>query len=348
MVMVLGAVLAGCGTAPDTTPAGGGGAGGITSGTAGAGTGGRSGAGGQVGPTPAPAGASEACAAYVKATCGRRDACSAGKGNGLEYGSAMNCETRELPKCMASLSAAGTSKTVAALMACTAAIPQQSCSNYFDNVAPAACRPLAGSLADGAACLSSWQCKSTFCALPHGDVCGVCAPRPKAGDSCAQTVCGIGLLCHASTQQCVASVALNAPCDKNAPCAAGLGCVGNTATVKGVCKAEGITVGAACDPKSTSAAGCDKDLGLQCDPVALTCKLIPYADDGQPCGLVAGGTVMCKAGGLCVGGSATTAGVCKTPVKDGQACNVSAGPPCATPAKCVRGVCVYGDPAVCK
>jgi hypothetical protein len=298
-------------------------------------------------PPPVPTGGMEACTAFVKATCAKRDSCSANMGTTIIFGSATICEARELPKCLATLTARGTNKTPALLATCTASLPQQPCSEYFDNVLTVACTPIAGTLLDGAVCLSSWQCKSTFCSLPHGDVCGVCAPRPKAGDSCTQNVCGTGLLCHMSTMTCTVTVASGGACDKNHPCAAGFACVGNTATVQGACKREGITVGTACDPKSITVPGCDKDAGLFCDPVGLQCKAIATAMDGQPCGTVNGGQVLCKAGGLCVGATALQPGTCKAPVADGAACNDVSGPPCLSPAKCVQGTCRMPDAAAC-
>jgi hypothetical protein len=313
---------------------------------------GNAGAGGGVTQTPPPqalpAGGMDACAAFVKATCAKRDSCSANGGTALMYGDAATCQSRELPKCLATLTAGGTSKTPALLMACTSSLAQQTCVDYFDNVLTAACTPKPGTSANGAACISSWQCASAFCSLAHTGVCGVCGPRPTAGASCAQTICGSGLLCHSSTMTCEVAGAAGAACDKTMPCAAGLACVGNTATVKGSCKLEGSMVGVTCDPKSATAPGCNKDVGLYCDAATMKCVAFGTATAGQPCGLVAGKQVLCTAGGLCVGGSATTAGTCSAAAKDAAACSATNGPPCLAPAKCVAGVCALPDPSTCR
>jgi hypothetical protein len=341
-----GASGAASGGAGSTTS---GGAGGTTSGGAGnSGAAGNLGAGGTVPTTPLPSGGMAACAAFVKATCAKRDSCSGGKGTTVLYGGAATCEARELPKCLATLMARGTSKTVATLTACTNSLPQQTCTDYFDNILTTACQPMAGSLANGAACLSSWQCASAFCSLPHADVCGTCAARPKAGDSCAQTICGTGLLCHSSTMTCAAVVGSGAACSKTAPCQAGFACVGNSATTMGTCKPEGTMTGVACDPKSLTLPGCNKDVGLYCDATALACKTFATAADGQPCGLVGGGQTVCTGGGLCVGATATAAGTCKAPVQDSAACNATTGPPCIAPAKCVGGACRSPDAVACQ
>jgi hypothetical protein len=289
----------------------------------------------------------DACTAFVKATCMKRDACTANIGTSMIYGGRAECEQHEMPKCLATLTARGTSKTPALLSACTASLAQQSCVDYLDNVLTAACTPKAGSLANGAPCLSSWQCATTFCSLPHGDVCGACAPRPTVGSSCATTVCGSGLQCHSSTMTCEKTVGAGATCDKNNPCAAGFACVGNAAGAQGTCKAEGTTVGTACDPKSVTVPGCDKDAGLYCDATTKQCKTIATAKAGQPCGTVNGAEVMCVDGGLCVGATALQPGTCKAPAADGAACDAVNGPPCINPAKCVGGVCKQPDAAVC-
>jgi hypothetical protein len=320
-----------------------------SAGVGGTSAGGATGAGGGAPYTPpaVPTGGMDACVAFAKATCAKRDACTANKGTTMIYGSTAQCESRELPKCLATLTARGTSKTPALLSACTASIPAQSCGDYLDNVLTAPCRPVAGMLADGSPCLSSWQCGSDFCSLPHADVCGACAPRPKAGDSCADSVCGTGLLCHTSTMTCEKTSADGGACDKNTPCAAGFACVGNGAAVQGVCKAEGRTAGAACDPKSSTLPGCDKDAGLYCDATSKLCAVIGIASDGQPCGTVAGAQVVCTGGGLCAGATLVQSGTCKAPVADGVACNDVTGPPCLSPAKCVRGTCRLPDAATC-
>jgi hypothetical protein len=350
-------VAAGCGAGGGGTGAGGAGGSNNTGGssvggsTAGGGATGTAGSGGVATytPPPVPPGGMDACAAFAKATCAKRDACTTGtvKGTTIIFGGPSQCEARELPKCLATLTARGTNKTPALLSACTASLPQQSCPDYFDNILTTACRPVAGTLANGAPCLSSWQCTSSFCSLPHADVCGVCAARPKAGDPCADSVCGTGLLCHMSTLLCETAVADGGACDKNNPCTSGFACVGNGATAKGVCSAEGRTAGTPCDPKSATLAGCDKNAGLFCDATSMQCKAMASATDGQPCGKVAGVETECVAGALCAGASAIQPGTCKAPVADGVACNAVTGPPCVSPAKCVKAICKLPDAAVC-
>lgn len=115
----------------------------------------------------------------------------------------------------------------------------------------------------------------------------------------------------------------------------------------GTCQTAVNMAGASCDSKAATMPDCDRRLGLFCSRTTNTCVAYTYADDGQPCGVVAGGFAACNAGGLCVLAAGATMGTCKAAVADGQACDDTNGPPCVVPAKCVAGVCTLGNAAAC-
>jgi hypothetical protein len=342
LAVVLAALASACGgstaAGPGTTT------GATTSGTTTAGGGG-AGGGSSVAPT-----ADRACSDAQAARCARLDACTAEHGVAVRYGDPATCEARGKANCLTALAASGTGNTPAAVEACAAATPSESCDDLLMNNPPAACATKAGQAASGTPCAFAAQCQSTYCAVPKGAVCGTCAPVPKAGDSCVATgECGHDLVCPKATEVCVAYGAEKAACDAGTPCAPGLSCVGADAQklIKGVCAADGAKAGAPCDAKHLTAAGCDPNLGLWCDPATNQCAAISFVAHDAPCGaLKAGGYAECTGGATCVIPQGQKEGVCQAPAADGAACDTSAGPGCLQPAKCV--VTGNGTAGTCK
>jgi hypothetical protein len=346
----------------------------ITEGTGGATTG--SGTGGS-GPS-----AAEACADAAKAACAQRDTCSMnGFLNDAAFGSTATCEARSALACPSSLMAKGTAQTPAHLEECVAAYAGYACADFFDNDPPSACTPPAGTQANGAPCGASAQCASTFCATGPFAVCGTCAALPAAGAPClVQADCGRDLACakpQGSTPQtpgtCAAWVPMGGEClAGQSPCAAGLVCVGEevASSTKGKCQPAASAIGAACDLTRKTMASCDANLGLFCVPASATskgvgtCQPIKLAAPGEPCGVLGAapvtGFASCKDGGLCKKASpGDNAGTCVAAAADGMPCDsdVTKGPPCMSPAKCVpasgapmgttSGTCVVPDATKC-
>ncbi len=338
--------------------------------------------------TVTPIAVSNACNDYAAARCTRYDTCTGGTHSIAVYGSVATCESRTSAECVLELVAPETSQTAATVEACAVSIGTQSCADIFDEVPTVACTPTPGSLTTGAACITSSQCASSYCALGPDAVCGSCAAVPQAGAHCASTdECGDrgGLTCAGGV--CIPIGQTGSPCTSAIPCGYGLSCVGTTATTPGTCQAAVSDAGAACDPTGTTAPSCSADLGLTCDPVALTCVPTSYAAAGKPCGDLDGGVGGCAAGACVIeapdagkvvdagvdasdagdGGddaaavdagpapSAPDIGACVAAVTEGTACDVSLGPTCLPPAKCVlsgdggtAGTCTLPSGTTCK
>jgi hypothetical protein len=296
---------------------------------------------GPAGPT-----ATQACEAYARADCARREACSNGFSIRRVYGDLATCQQRLRDACVTSLGARGTAQTPANVTACAAAYPSIACVDLLNGEnLPASCAAQAGAGVSGAVCRYASQCQSGYCAVPTGSSCGVCAARPAAGASCngpgAPAGCGgAGLTCVGETATapgtCVALGARGGLCDLTRPCGAGLSCTPVALTaMRRTCEPAGATVGAACG--GASAAGCDAALGLACNTMSRTCQPIALAAPGAACGLGGdGGFTACAASADCVGYTLMNPrGTCRAAAADGAPCDRVNGPYCRTPASCV-------------
>ena len=319
----------------------------------GSGGGGDSGPLGDAGTSTGDAGtAAQACADSARARCQRYDACSNGLYVSIHWGDEATCEANTTAVCMTNLAAPGTAASPATVEACAHAIPTETCADFFGANPPSACAALAGSVATGAACLTSSQCQSTYCAVSPNATCGVCAAVPKAGDACTvEADCGArgGLACAQGA--CVALGAASASCSRGAPCGIGLSCVGEKKTAPGTCQPAASTVGATCDPKQATGPGCDLTLQLACDPATSQCVLDTVVAAAATCGQVGGGLAKCSTSGTCVvttsdagaedggadAGAAPITGTCLAAAANGAACDTAIGPACVPSAKCVTG-----------
>jgi hypothetical protein len=235
------------------------------------------------------------CTAFAYVRCRHDDGCTQGVSSLVHYGDQATCEVRRTAECLTELGAAGTAATATTVLACTESITSQTCVDTFDEVPTTACAPLAGALTTGAACLTSSQCASTYCAVAPNETCGSCAEVPKAGDACTTVAqCGErgGLTCAGGV--CIPIATAGAACDLTIPCGFGLVCTGATATAAGTCQPYAADAGAACDPSNAST--CNAALGQTCDPTSKTCIVVAFADAGAPCGALDGGLVQCAAG----------------------------------------------------
>src|SRR6266705_3070599 len=99
----------------------------------------------------------EACLAVAKARCQRLSSCSASNFQ-RQWVDEATCEERLKLGCVVGLDAEGTGATAESVQACAAAIPDQTCDDFFQGNTPAECRPVAGSMGDGAPCVASSEC----------------------------------------------------------------------------------------------------------------------------------------------------------------------------------------------
>ncbi|MBZ4420746.1 hypothetical protein [Myxococcus sp. RHSTA-1-4] len=87
-----------------------------------------------------------------------------------------------------------------------------------DSRQPGTCRPRRGA---GAACRGPFECETGMdCpgAKSDGSAWGTCRPAPRQGESCADALCGPGLVCASATQTCVPTVRLGEPCEVEENC----------------------------------------------------------------------------------------------------------------------------------
>ncbi|HEY3358377.1 MAG TPA: hypothetical protein VGQ83_34330 [Polyangia bacterium] len=323
--------------------------------------------GGSSGPS-----ATAACTSRATASCALRDSCSSGHGVAARYGDPASCVSREAQACESNLRAPGTHVTPATVAACATGLPGQACADFWNNVPIPACLPPAGARANGQPCGAPGQCQSTYCALPKGAACGLCADLPAAGAPCVNTGETVrGFTCARTTGTWAPLGASGSACNDDSPCGAGFACVGAAGSAT-TCEAQPTATGAACDARRTSAADCDRTLGVFCTGhTGGVCAPITYVGGGAACGRLdqgdggAGGAdggagaftvAACTAGALCVLEAGVLRGACVAPAAEGAACDTDLGPPCLAPARCVgsvsdggttTGTCQLIDPASC-
>ncbi len=339
-----------------------------TEGTGAAGSGGATGTGGG-GLT-----AAEACADSAKASCAKRDMCSSSMHPPPRCTAALAqwCEMRTAAVCVNNLAAKGTASTPAHTEQCSEDYATEACTSFEEGLA--LCGPaLAGSLANGIACGNNAQCSSTFCAVGSTEVCGTCQPLPTTGSVCQVGAdCGPGLACAivvgAAAGVCTGYVPSGGAClTGTTVCEAGASCVGDVpATMTmGTCMLQGSKIGDACDGSRKTLAVCSDLLGLACIPPTKgttvgTCQNVTYVTAGMPCGPVGSAPITgvgeCTAGALCVKAMGSATGTCVAAAADGAACDsdVTKGPPCLSPARCVpssamstAGTCKLLDATQC-
>jgi hypothetical protein len=258
---------------------------------------------------------SQACTSYAHAVCAKFDSCTDHFMLRATFGTMANCETRERDACVAQAGLPGSGITAAALSSCTTTLEGSSCGIFMGSGSP--CPLPAGTLADGAACVSEVQCQHGSCVRSSPGGCGTCRPVAAEGASCATMECADGLECPRSTGSpvCVRPVALGGMCNDGHPCA------GDASCVMGTCQANVTMAGGTCDRTGRTHPDCSSLRGLLCDDRASTCVAFQVAAMGQPCGLVGTSLVGCEASGICRGATLTMPGTCAPPVADGQPCD---------------------------
>ena len=289
-----------------------------------------------------------ACSDSAKAQCMKLDQCRH-NGTTLVYGNLGTCITRLQAQCNTALAAANTGNSPSAVEDCVKAVPGESCQDYLQGNPVAACRAKSGSVSAGGACTFSAQCQSAFCALLKGTACGTCANPPNVGDPCTDTGCSYNQACSGNLV-CANWVAAGGACDKSNPCAPNTWCVTAAGATAGTCRASIATVGAACDPKHETTAGCDfTNLGLRCNSMTMKCESAVLVNEAEACGVINGVDNVCQAGAGCFGQPAA----CVAAATEGSSCDTMMGPPCLSPARCVTGstgtagTCTLLDPTMC-
>jgi hypothetical protein len=290
--------------------------------------------------------ATQACAAYAKASCTQASTCTPFT-VAANFGDEATCETRQALGCMSQFGIHGSSLTPANLDACAQAVMGETCVQFLDNHQPAACNTQ-GTLAAGAACGTGTQCESGYCKLTAGTQCGTCATRTSKCTT--DSDCPADQLCSAGN--CVTPVAPPGMCDNGAHiCVRTLVCLGEQAADSGLggCGMAGV-VGDACQ----DATDCQGGNGIVCDIATQMCVAAQKATTGQSCGVVNGALVVCTGGDFCSNlmkvndAGPPVEGTCHPPASDGAPCGT--GVNCTLPATCnpKTFTCTLPDPGSCK
>jgi hypothetical protein len=277
--------------------------------------------------------AMQACTDAANAICTKLDACSDFLVQ-LSYGNVSACESAFVSGCTGSLSAKGTSWTGASMEACAQAVPGAACSDLLSNNAPMACRPAAGTLANGAACGDDAQCQSQYCNKGTDGTCGACGARSTGGTCIRDDDCAYGNQCVGG--KCIIPAGSGAACSAAQPCGLTLVCK------NGAC-ATPDAAGASCSLVTGSLFGtCDELAGNFCN-LSMKCQTINLAAAGASCGLGQNGVTACSASGSC---TKATGGTCTAAVAPGATCD-AVNNKCAPPGECASGVCKVSDPSSC-
>lgn len=282
----------------------------------------------------------EAATQYATAACDRIVACSPLLGK-VSYGDTATCIATLKRAALASVTAPSTALTPAHAIACADKLRSIACNDLFDGKLPAACAPVPGGLAIGAACGDASQCQSGFCATPATTTCGTCAVPPAAGQPCVSGECPSALKCVAGT--CRAPASAGAACGTDQPCGTSLTCV------DGQCRNQG-KIGDACDLQGKTAPVCDLLGAAAVCANGKTCEALTLAAAGDACGVVDKTLVACSARTYCAKTATDIKGVCSARSAEGSGCKeeTDGGPTCVEGLTCVSGVCKFADPALCR
>jgi hypothetical protein len=284
-------------------------------------------------------GAATSCADYGQKYCDRLQACMPGVLTLYGFASVADCAAYYVPGCNASLAALHTGNTVALVQQCGDQLAGMSCTDLMQGASAPACLPQGGTISNGEACSSSWQCASGRCSVQSIDSCGTCVPAVPLGQTCALdgllgSDCADNLVCAVTTvggttPVCAKSVALGAACADTAVCPANAYCDAATRACKQL-----PSIGKTCDPSLIFY--CDPaKAGAFCDSVTSLCEAASVAKTGEACGWVSDSYAQCS--GLCDTEGDAGVGTCSPFVSEGQPCTAS--DVCIPGASCTAGVC---------
>jgi hypothetical protein len=300
---------------------------------------------------------------FAGTDCAKKFGCMAYATETRAFGDdAADCTTQETGYQTRSLSAPGASSDYTGILACVAQMKAATCQQYLDSTfghdptaMPACTKLTPGSVADGAGCAYSRQCKSTVCGSPEGQ-CGKCTALVETeGAACnpSTEVCDLskGLLCSLTTMTCITPEGRGVSCATGDDCYYNLVCKPATMT----CDDYPDSVGAPCDPAG-NACSFRIGAGLTCNQQSDTCQL-PAQNGlgGAACGYkqANGGMLLCGVGYLCDGSIDGFSGKCIQghAAPPGGKCAFTGLPPngsaCEAEGLCIGGICKIDDPTTC-
>lgn len=271
----------------------------------------------------------DVCPSYAAAYCARLAQCLK-PNRDYVYGDDARCRESLTAYCLFELHAPGSGDTPAILAECRDDFASIRCDDWVVGLFPKACDP-PGARPNGAPCGLRAQCASYHCLKKPDADCGVCAPPPPAGASCADGHCARGLVCSAS-RICRTPGGLASPCARDDECVLGLGCMA------GRC-AKPAAMGAPCTPYGAIDPDCDHRAGAYCAGDPLRCVAFSEGKEGEPCV----DRSEC-AGSFCD----VRTRRCASLVSIGAACDAGQPGTCLYPGVCVDGACAAPDLTKCK
>jgi hypothetical protein len=337
------------GSAPDAGGSGGGagtadGGAGTAGSSGGAGAGGQGGAAGHGGGPPT--GAFEQCTANWTPVCKAWEQCIP-TFFAFNFADQADCVQSRAQFCVAAQFADGSKATLEELKACGDALPSPlSCDaviqSLVESIVPAQCEGVPGTRENGQPCGALSQCKSQYCNLPAGAVCGKCDTVAQQGEDCTEKMCKPGLVCVGAT--CTVPGKEGDSCGAlTAPCLSSLGCSA------GKCVPQ-LSVGDSCNPADVLVCGYDHF----CNTTTQKCGVFTNNRTvGQTCGVLSDGTYdACVRGAVCrITNANEYTGLCDTAAKQGDECddsvNYMTGTRCSGGTICVAGICTKFEPGKC-
>lgn len=262
----------------------------------------------------------EALVEVAQVECAVFAACSARLVEWL-YEDVLGCTERAIAFRFWQATLPGSAPSADALRACSAALGDLSCHEFFAQGTVVRKCSFSGERSSGQPCLDHAQCRSGFCpSVDHG--CATCAEPLGEGAPCVSSQeCQPGLGCSADGS-CARFASAGESCGSARPCE-------NYHVCRDVCVALPRALGASCTP----AEGCDARFGVACDVRNDRCiEYVPVAS-GASCGWGADQLLVCSNSGLC------TAEGCEPAAGTGDVCNPEVGPVCRWPDRCVGGRC---------
>lgn len=251
----------------------------------------------------------------------------------LSYGTVDECSARFAISCKDAVKAPDSGLTATAIAGCMAALPGATCDDViYRKVAACAIK---GTRSNGMACGTDEQCTTGYCAQSD-NACGVCSAFVAAGATCQVTDdCQPGLECS-SAGRCIVPGGAGMTCSETQTCRYGHFCEA------GSCVLTAETAGATCNADLLSS--CNVLKGRYCNGSGV-CANIGFAENGDPCGIVAAKFVTCSKGECIYPSAIATEGVCKALAADGATCDATTT--CELPAVCISGKCKLPSSAAC-
>jgi hypothetical protein len=252
----------------------------------------------------------------------------------LNYGTVERCSARFAISCKDAVKAPDSGLTATTIAACMAALPGATCDDViYRKVAACAIK---GTRSNGMACGTNEQCTTGYCSQ-SANACGVCSAFVAAGATCTVTEdCQPGLECSVAGR-CIVPGGAGMTCSETQTCRYGHFCEA------GSCVLTAETAGETCNADLLSS--CNVLKGRYCNGSGV-CANIGFAENGDPCGLVAAKFVACSKGECIYPSTVAIEGVCKALAADGVTCNDTTS--CELPAVCdAGGKCKLPSSAAC-